>query len=91
MRIFAITFSLTILISHCALASDCDPDGVAHQVIACIEEENEARAKDFGSNWEDRYKDFIRLCAKDHPGGGSGGRASRAECVSEKINAALNH
>jgi hypothetical protein len=69
--------------------AECNPNGVEHEVIECIEEANEAEAKKLGAGWEAKYKQFLDECRAENPGGGSGGRADRAECVGKKIEEAL--
>lgn len=70
------------------IASDCNPNGVGMQQIACIEDQNEADAKKLGGNWPQLLKSYQSICVKEYPGGGSGGREDRAACVSELIKKA---
>ena len=58
------------------------------QQIACIEQQNEANAERLGGNWRRQLDKFIRECAKEWPGGGSGGREDRATCVGKNIDKA---
>jgi len=69
-------------------AADCKKNGVMMEQIACIEAQNETDAKALGAGWRQAFEKIQRECAKDWPGGGSGGREDRATCVAGKIKKA---
>ena len=97
--IFAVSILITSAGIHSpAFAAECKGSNTATVVCLAIQqtEANLVDAKKLGANWRAKYNQFKRQCVKQIGGAGSKesdiGGASRldfAECVRDKIKAAM--
>jgi hypothetical protein len=65
----------------------CDPDGTANERIGCLHNANVDQWSKLNSHYSRYLDSLIDKCAKDNPGGGSGGFEDRTTCVSKALEA----
>ena len=65
----------------------CNPNGVAFEVIGCVHNANVDQWRKLNKNYSKYLDSMFDKCAKDNPGGGSGGFDDRTTCVSKALDA----
>lgn len=66
---------------------DCDSNGTANQQIGCIDNANAHLREQLSRHYSHYLDSIFETCAKDNPGGGSGGHEDRAICARSALKA----
>jgi uncharacterized protein YecT (DUF1311 family) len=65
--------------------AQCNPNGTANEVIACIDQDNVATEKQLTQFYARYLSALGAQCQAQFPGGGSGGAQDRAICLQNKL------
>jgi hypothetical protein len=82
--LLAATF-LTLIMPTSPVHAACDPNGVANEVIGCIDTDNAATKARLAKFYSRYLNSFATQCQAENPGGGSGGHLDRATCLQKRL------
>lgn len=84
----AIATVALVVVSSAAFAKPerekCNPNGTANETIGCVQNMYVDLWEKLVKHYENKLDAVVAACAKEKPGGGSGGHQDRVECVTKR-------